>query len=35
MNILGVFVPDFFLYLVGFLVAWVLVMVILERRRLK
>ena len=35
MTILGMFVPDFFLYLVGFLAAWVLVMVILERRRLK
>ena len=35
MTILGVFVPDFFLYLVGFLAAWVLVMVILERRGLK
>jgi len=34
-TILGVFVPDFFLYLVGFLAAWVLVMIILERRRMK
>ena len=35
MTILGVFVPDFFLYLVGFLVGWAAVMVMLERRRLK
>ena len=35
MTILGVFVPDFFLYLVGFLAAWVVAMVILERRGLK
>ena len=34
-TILGVFVPDFFLYLVGFLVGWAAVMVMLERRRLK
>ena len=35
MTILGVFVPDFFLYLVGFLAAWAAVMVMLERNRLK
>ena len=30
MTILGVFVPDFFLYPVGFLVGWAAVMVMLE-----
>ena len=35
MTVLGVFVPEFCFYLVGFMAGWAAVLVILERKRLK